>query len=254
MSSPSLSKRNLRKNSSTIPNQSPNQSSFTLLDIQKLISESEERIKKHVNEKFEILTEKISSLEASVTEIKAVQVAQEADIVSIKKLIVDQQCHIEAFEERDRQCNLIISNLEEDEIVCDGDEFAEDENKVLKLFNKILPPDAKITPHDIDDTLRLGRRGRKPRTLKVRLTSVHCRNKILRSCKHLNLDSVRQTFGRVFVNKDMSFLRRLEEKRLREQYKQLRDKHPDGFVRLRNGKLYLGQFVKDCVDYRNQLF
>ena len=81
-----LVEEKFKENSSTIPNQSPNQSSFTLLDIQKLISESEERIKKHVNEKFEILTEKISSLEASVTEIKAVQVAQEADIVSIKKI------------------------------------------------------------------------------------------------------------------------------------------------------------------------
>ena len=76
MASPSQPKRNLRKNSSSIS--TLNQTSFSLLDIQRLISESEVRIKNHVNEKFDNLSEIIATLEASI--IKRVQVAQESDI------------------------------------------------------------------------------------------------------------------------------------------------------------------------------
>ena len=254
MSSPSLTKRNLRKNSSSSSTPSP--ASFTLLDIQKLIAESEERIKRHVNEKFDSLTEKISSLEASITDIKAVQVQQESDIQVLKNAVANQQCQIESFEEKERQCNLIVSNLKETDIEFNSYTISDDKDKILALFNHILPPEERVSNNDVVSTARLGRSGRNTRILKVRLSSVHCRNKILRSCKHLNLESVRRSFDKIYVNKDMSYLRRLEEKRLRERFKDLKGQYTDGSVsvRLRNGKLFLNQFVKDCVDYRNQLF
>ena len=72
--------------------------------------------------------------------------------------------------------------------------------------------------------------------------------------QNLNSPTVRKAFGRVYLNKDMSFLRRREEKRLRDHYKSLKAKYPDASVKLRNGKLFLGAAIKDRVDYHNQLF
>ena len=94
----SASKKVLRSNSS----------SFTLCDIEKLIALSEERIITHVNKQFRALTEKTEALENTINSVKAVQVQQEADIEQIKILIVNQQQQIEAYEDRERRCNLII--------------------------------------------------------------------------------------------------------------------------------------------------
>ena len=245
MSSPSVTKKSLRKNSS----------SFTLLDIQKLIAESKERIISHVNNKFEQLCAKIETLETSVKEVKAVQIQQETDIMTIKEVVAHQQSQIEQYEERARQCNLIISNLPESAVTIDNVPVTDDVEKFVALANSILPPDDHISEDDIKETMRLGQRGgRNTRIMKVKFSEVQSRNNILRHCKNLNQPTILSSFGRVFINKDMSYLRRCEEKRLRGEYKLLRSSYPDAYVRLRNGKLFLGPAVKDCIDFRNQLF
>lgn len=227
---------------------------FTLLDIQKLISDSEARIISHVNEKFEELSAKICSLEMSVVEIKSVQSLQGADIHQIKEVIAGQQKQIEAFEERERKQNLILSNVPETDVTVGGEVLKDDESKIVSLANLILPPDNKISREDISQATRLGRGGRNPRIIKVKLSSVQCKINILQSCKNLNLEEVRTAYGRIFINKDLSFLRRKEEKRLRAHFKDLKARYPDSDVRLRGGKLLLGSAVRDSVDFRTQLF
>lgn len=223
-----------------------NSASFTLLDIQKLIAESEERVIEHVNKRFDALASKIDSLESTVRAVKAVQVQQGKDMDHIKELILNQQHQMEAFEEKDRRCNLVVSNLPETDVSFENDTLSDDEEKVKALLNTILPTDQELRSEDVIETARIGRAGRSPRILKLRLSSVDCRNRILRSARHLNSTSIRDTFGRIYVNKDMSYLRRLEEKRLRLRYKELKAIHPDE-TRLKNGKLFLGLSVKDCA-------
>lgn len=254
MSSPANDKkRSLRKNSVQTP--TCGSSTFTLADIQRLIAESEERIKTHVEEKFDLLCLKMSNIENAITEIKAVQVQQESDISHIKEVIATQQQQIESFEERERRNNLIISNVPEESFQSvDKQLLTEDTSKVLSLFNEISPPGRVFSEDEILEVARLGRAGGRPRVLRVKLRDMRSRNDILRSSKNLNSSPIRKTFGRVYVNKDMSFLRRKEEKRLRDEYRILRDKFPDANVRLRNGRLFLGPATRDCVDYRNQLF
>lgn len=203
------------------------------------------------------MTSKIESLESAVTAVKATQVQQETDIFRIKDLIAKQQHQIEAHEERERRCNLVISNLPETDISFENDTLVDDVTKIEALVNAILPPmervSAGLDSGDIVETSRIGRAGRFPRMVKVRLGDVECRNKILRACRNLNSDRIRSSFGKIFINKDMTFLRRQEEKHLRLHYKELKARYPDE-TRLRNGKLFLGPSIKDCVDYRNQLF
>ncbi|MEL7308800.1 MAG: hypothetical protein AAGK05_13650 [Pseudomonadota bacterium] len=59
-----------------------------------------------IKEKFDGLAQKIGDLVKTITTVKAVQAQQEGDISHIK-----QQLQIEDFEERDRRCNLIFSNV-----------------------------------------------------------------------------------------------------------------------------------------------
>ena len=107
---------------------------------------------------------------------------------------------------------------------------------------------------DIDEVSRIGRGGRNPRIVKVKFSSQDCRINILRNSRHLNSDKIRTSFGRIFVSKDQSFLRRMEEKRLRNCYKEVKNRNPQADVKLRNGKLFIGNIVRDCIDFQHQLF
>lgn len=207
-----------------------------------------------IKEKFDGLAQKIGDLEKTINTVKAVQAQQEGDISHIKKLLCKQQMQIEAFEERDRRCNLIFSNVPEDQCTFESVALTDDEPKVIALANAILPPEQRISKEDLIDVSRIGRPGGRPRILKVKLSDASCKINILRSSRNLNSSSIRTSFGRVFINKDMSYLRRLEEKRIRESFRLLRGRQPDADIRLRNGKLYLGSVVRDCVDVCNQLF
>ena len=183
------------------------------------------------------------------------QVQQESDIAKIKDVIVAQQHQIEAYEERERSSNLILSNLPEGDISFNKETFSSDDDKVKALVDAIVPESERLDINeDIIEVKRIGHSGgRSPRILKVSLTDVDCRNKILRCSRNLNSNAIRSSFGRIFINKDMSFLRRLEEKRLRDAYRNLKVKFPTD-AKLRNGKLFIGPVMKDRVDFRNQLF
>lgn len=231
-----------------------NSSTFTLADIQRLIAESEERVIAHVNRKFEALSSKLETLETALMEVKAVQVSQEGDITHMKDVIVRQQHQLEAFEERERRCNLIISNLPEGTVTFEDDDLEDDVDKVRALVKAIVPGPGPGPASDILGMTRIGRQGGKgARLVKVHLDNVDSRDEILRHCRHLNTEAVRTSFGRIYINKDMSYLRRLEEKRLRLHFKELKQKYPDA-TKLKNGKLFLGQAIKDQIDYRVQLF
>ena len=242
---PPAPKKSLRSSSTSI----------TLCDIEKLIAESEERIISHVNKKFNALTEKVGALEQSINTVKAVQVQQESSIERIKEIIVNQQHQIESYEERERKCNVIISNLPESDVSYDNQSLEDDEDKTLALANAILPLDQRLRSDEILEVTRIGQQhGGHPRILKVKLSDVSCRNNLLRCSRNLKLPAINSSFGRIFINRDMSYLRRLEEKRLRERLKELKLAYPEANVRLRNGKLLLGPAIKDRVDFRNLLF
>ena len=244
MTSPAVSKKNAKSNPPAL----------TLQDVRKLLAESEERIIMTVNSKFEALCSKIDKLDSAVNEIKAIQVHQEAEIENIKTVIVKQQQQIEAFEERERQCNLIISNLPETDVVFNKVTLTDDEEKISCLLEEILDEEHQLSSSDIEETRRIGRPGRRPRLLKVRLSDAKSKYNILRASRKLNSVDIRNSFGRIYINKDLSFLRRQEERRLREQYKELRASYPGSAVALRNGKLFLGPAIKDQVNYYNLLF
>ena len=229
--------------------------SFTLLDVQRLLEQCEERITAKLGSKLDLLTKKVDAIETSLSEVKAVQAQQEADITRIKEILVEQQHQVEAFEERARMDKLIFSNVPEGQVSFEGSNLSSDLDKVKALVTSITSEeDMSFDITDVEEVVRIGRGGGKsPRILKVCLADVQARNTILRSSRHLNSNVIRSSFGRIYVNKDMSHLRRLEEKRLRDVFKVLKTQYPNE-ARLKNGILFLGSAIKDRVNYSNQLF
>lgn len=228
--------------------------SITLQEFRKLLVESEERVLAKVSEKFDALIAKVSALEASIEQIKVVQVSQQTELATIKDVIATQQRKIEAYEERENKCNLIFSNLPEVSVSFEQETLGDDGAKVLALANDILPPEHRLDTDDIVEAVRLGRPGKNPRIVKVKFDDENTAINILRSCRNLRSDKIRMSFGSVFINRDLPFLRRQEEKRLRIKRKDLKTRHPDADIRIKNGKLYVGPAIKDQVDYKNQLF
>ena len=135
--------------------------------------------------------------------MKAVQTQQEMDIASIKDIIASQQRQIEFFDERARRCNLILSNVPETTVKFDREELDDDMSKFVTLANEILPACKELEPDDIVEVIRVGRPGRNPRLLKVKLSEERLRNDILRSGKNLGSKNIRAVFGAVDVNKDV---------------------------------------------------
>lgn len=228
---------------------------LTLQDFKKLTAEMEARIVSKFSEKIDALMKKVSDIESSITEIKAVQAQQETDIDIIKDIIASQQRQIESFEIRERRCNLIVSNVPETSVTFDREKLEDDTEKFLVLANEMLVGcKSTVGPDNISEIVRLGRPGVTPRIMKVKLHDESLCNSILRSGKFLRSDRIRTTFGTIYVNKDVSYLRRKEERRLRLKRKELKDNFPDADVRIKNGKLYLGPAIRDQVDVANQLF
>ena len=113
-----------------------------------------------------------------MTEIKAMQVQQEADITQIKD-IVQQQHQIKWHEERVQQCNLIVSNLPESDVTYDEVTYSDDTEKFVALVNDIMPDkDKQLSIEVVEEANRLGPQGngKRPRILKVKLVDVDCRN------------------------------------------------------------------------------
>ena len=228
---------------------------LTLQQFKKILAESEDRIISKLGERIDVLATKVSALEASVLEIKAVQAQQEANMDTIRDIIASQQRQIEHFDARERCCNLIVSNVPENAVTFNHEKLEDDTAKFRALADEILSSSRRdLLSDDISEVVRLGRSGTSPRILKVRLHDESLCNEILRCGKYLSSDNIRSVFGTIYVNKDVSFLRRKEERRLRLKRKELKTMYPHADVRIKNGKLYLGPAIRDQVDVANQLF
>lgn len=149
----------------------------------------------------------IDFLETALNAVKEVQLHQVTDIAHIKNLLVTQQQQIEDFDEGPRRKNLIFTNVPEADVTFEGSTISKDIDKVKTLVQFITSKAAtNFDTDNIEEVTRFGRSGGKsPRILKVRVADVNCRNQILRSSRHLNVDAIRISFGRIYINKYVSF-------------------------------------------------
>ncbi|MEL7308801.1 MAG: hypothetical protein AAGK05_13655 [Pseudomonadota bacterium] len=97
--------------------------------------------------------------------------------------------------------------MSDDQCTFESVALTDDEPKVVALANAILTQEQQISKEDIVNVSGIGRAGGRPRILKVKLSDASCKANTLRN---FNSFSIRTSFGRVFINKVISYLRRLE--------------------------------------------
>ena len=222
---------------------------LTLDAIKDLIQKSEEKILSRLDD----ITSRISALELQLGSVHGEQITHAHDIDKLKDIVVRQQLMIEGLEVTRRQNSLIISNVPEEDIQLNEGKVCTDNEKVHLLCSA---SDETFDSSTISQCSRLGRPDKnRKRPIKIVFTSLHVRNKILRSQKRMRQDaSIHKAFGPVYFNPDRPHLARLEDKRLREKMKIMKSKSstPDE-IYIRSGKLYRKSEIVDQVDVGTQL-
>ena len=241
---------NTRSNSTT--DERPSLGGESLLDnVRTLIRESEQRILS----KLESIVVRMDKIDEKIDRIAAEQVRLDLELSKVKDIIVSQQQALEAHEGERRQLNLIFSGVPETDVEVGDEECLEDdEEKISFLCEKI---DSEFCSRSIESYTRLGKRRLGiNRLLKVKFTERSVRNATLYSQRKIREDQeCVSSFGRVYINKDLSPLCRKEEKRLREVlHDEKKRASPETKCFLKAGKLFRNSEVIDSFDIKNQLF
>lgn len=179
----------------------------------------EEEMKKGISEKERKLEERLATLKEM----------QKENNCSLNPNHNAEEIAREVFERDARQNNLIFFNLGESDAEKTADRIKHDEKLIQSTLDKI-----KVKEAIFETPIRLGKKGEKPRPIKIRF-------KEGKSCLEI-LKSARKLKGtEIFISKDMTPLERTEWKALLEERKRKRqeslDKGEDARWVIRNGKV-----------------
>ena len=175
----------------------------------------------------------------------------------MKDVIVGQQGQIEKIEAEKRQLNVIVSGIPESNLKVEGEELTSDSEKMAYLCGKIKD---SFDEDDLASCTRLGQqKSGQNRLLRVKFEDLSVRNEIFFNQKMLREtpkgNPVCKVFGMIYFNKDLTPLMRKEEKRLREEMKNMRSScDSSSKIYIRSGKLYHNSNVVDKIDVARQLF
>lgn len=136
-------------------------------------------------------------------------------------------------EERDkekRKLNLIVHNTVEPTAEDGQARKKQDIDNISRIFQKNLGVNVKVT-----NALRLGKKGDKPRLLKITMDSEQSKASVLRNCTKLRGSGVPQSLAKVFITPDMTPKEREHNKSLRAQLAEM-NKNGKSF-RIKNGKI-----------------
>jgi hypothetical protein len=226
----------------------------TKVDFAALLRETEERIKNCFKDEIKSVTERLDKIERNISVVQTECVRLDAEVTTIKRIIVLQQQSIERNEERLRESNLILNNIPENEVIHESKNLKSDPDKLVFIGNVSK---VDLSSNDVVSTHRLGKKhGDKPRPLKVVLKDKDTKFKILNERKNVAQNkTLLKVFGsRVYINPDSSFLVQKENFRLRQRKKALNEEYPDIETYIRAGVLYHDGKPVDKVNIEKQLF
>jgi len=136
--------------------------------------------------------------------------------------------------------NIVIAGIPEDE---DEDELT---TKAKDVIEKL---DCSV------DEIEFSRIGKatdnRPRLLKVTFTSLREKLEAVRKASRLRND---ETFRGIYVNSDLTFVERKENKRLRDECASSKRENLNADVVLRRGKLYINDKLVDIAAPHHLLF
>ena len=144
----------------------------------------------------------------------------------------------EQFEEKEerekRKNNIVIVNIPESDKETNKEREIDDITHAASLLNKVL----EVNEEEISNPIRIGKKregNKKPRMLKLTITSEEKKKNIIKNAYQLNLN-VKDPYKRVYINNDLTPMQRDQEHRLRDE---LRRRKADGEtnLKIRSGKI-----------------
>ena len=160
--------------------------------------------------------DRIEKQESTAAEINEEVKRLKTENDKLKSIVAEQQKFMSGLDAERRKQNVIITGLEEDApLMCESGDAFSDRDKVQKVFEKIGCDDTEIVK-----VVRLGQlpeTGTARRPMKVILTDPEQRENVLKNSKKLK--EAGDTFGKIFVKKDLDPATRKELSRLREVVK-----------------------------------
>lgn len=233
-------------------------------DFSKLLRESEDRIRKDMQQVFQkeisTLKDKLERFESRFSFIHQELVRIDGQYERLKELVVSQQLQIEQGEKRARECNLILHNIPETDLSTSTSCLKSDDDKIKTLIQT-----AKIDVNmgDVVSIQRIGKSHLSPggskqrqRPIKISLKDKDKKYKILNKRREISQNTLlKQTFhNKIFVNSDSSFLVQKEEYRLRQHLKEIKSDNSSASAFIRAGVLYVDGSEVDKIDIKKQLF
>lgn len=218
-------------------------------DVKQLFIQLESRL----STKLDNIVSRISSLEFQLNSVLSEQARQNTQINKLKEIILKQQLIFEKRETSDRLSNLILTGIPEDTIQTSSVTLATDNDKIESLCETVI--DDFDYQSSILSCTRVGyKKPNKTRPLKVTFGRMQARNSLLYDQKSFRENSS-SWHCKVYVNKDLPYLTRMEEKRLRNRLKDEKGNLlPSETLSLKRGKLSKNSTVIDQFDIGNQLF
>ena len=142
-------------------------------------------------EKMKALETRMSTYEGENNAIKS----QKVEHVKIKKTLELQQSMVESIDRKNRESNIIITGVKEDESLDGADN---DEEKCKKILNKLgCPDDAAL----IKSVSRLGKADTKKRPILIVGNGIEWRNRIVEKSK--DLKQAGDQYKVIYVKKDV---------------------------------------------------
>lgn len=235
----------------------PEATATSINSFSDMLLASEQRLKSFFKDEMRAIYDKLHSFEVVVSNLQSECIRLDTAMMSMKKVIVEQQKVIEQHEENARVNNLIIHNVPEFKISGRGPSagtLESDTDKVVFVCNEA---EVDIDDDDIAAVHRLGKKSSgRPRPLKVIMKERESKFQLLNKRREVaQSKSIASCFGnKVFINPDSSFLSQKEHFRLRQEAKRLRSEYPDDNIFLRSGSLYRNGSVVDKITVEKQLF
>ena len=139
----------------------------------------------------------------------------------------------EKHEQEERANNIVFFNLKESQ---SGDIKAarqEDLQKATEVLRTIVD----IDEEEIEEPVRLGKKGERPRCLRMKIKNLEKKKEIINKAKKINRKETPQS-ERIYINQDLTPAQREEERNLR---KELKDRKAAGEKNLfiRNNKILI---------------
>ena len=192
---------------------------------------------KPVELKLEQIKQSTAAQDAKITLLEANLKEKDTTIATMSEIIINMQSSLNRIDSSTRNTNIIVSGLQEQDIVNEQDGQLTEEKEKIKRLLEVMEVEADVLANvDAFECSRIGQiKENATRLVKVNVGSKVTRDLILQkapSLKHKN-----ELWGRVYVKKDVHPVYSKETSRIYRKMKSLKEKNPTKEVKIVDGKL-----------------